>query len=944
MRQILLPIVFGIFLVGIVIVPQADAIFISSEDILNPTDYVDHIAIDSNDNIYLSAPDNAGGNLLKKYDKNGQFVWEIEIFKIRSLHIKSDVIHVCGQDTGTYVDGYLSLFEYSTEGNLINDTRDVFRYVCEPGYKRAVDSTGKSYALNFTPTSAGNPQNVITVWDTYSEACKYQWIQNNCYLQTITFPSGDPYGSVEDPNKAPSDWTQLYPYMISSIRAMDISDDGFIYLGGLNYPFIYKYTLDGTFVKRWLHEQVIDGVPQNECVDVRDLWVSQDGNIVVTGKYMSNVGANNYCNIFGGQTQLITKYSPDGDYIIGFDPIGHYQGNPDGLGYHDDKTDKIRTDNNGNFLRYDDQYLDRIHAYSQNDPPSVSDIAAITNEEESVQIQLAATDIQSTQPLSFVIIDDPSHGSLSDFLSINVSFDNFATVQNGKVMSGCERSFHDQYDDESKIGRHTGACGAVPPITYTPDLDYFGPDSFTFKANDGFEYSTTATVNITVNPVDDAPITADKSDDPFLLDRLAVEDVPENITLIGTDVDGDTISYIIVDQPLHGTLTGTPPNLIYTPNADYNGADSFQYKVNDGLLDGSTETVSISISPVNDIPVANAGSNQSVDPGSVVQLDGSQSLDVDGDTITYSWIQTAGYPVTLTADNIASPQFTAPSQGGQLTFMLTLNDGIATSSPNVVNIYVGESIPEPTAPPAPGSVASSTSDSQVTLTWSPPSDDGGSAITDYLVEYATADSGTWLAYDDGTSTTTSATITGLSNGQEYNFRISAVNSEGIGDASGSVDATPSLEPVEPEIIPEEPEPVMDIQPDAEPEMTSEAVPAFEPEPKSEAVQSSAGCGAGTVMVNGVCQVAKTSGTSMAIEPMYIVIAAVAIGGGAVGALFALKRGSGTPKPAREELEEYESKYVARKPAEKKETSEFCENCGKKLKTTAKFCGGCGTKV
>ena len=155
---------------------------------------------------------------------------------------------------------------------------------------------------------------------------------------------------------------------------------------------------------------------------------------------------------------------------------------------------------------------------------------------------------------------------------------------------------------------------------------------------------------------------------------------------------------------------------------------------------------------------------------------------------------------------------------------------------------------------------------------------------------------------------------------------------------------PEVEPVEPEIIPEEPEPVMEIEPDAEPEITSEAVPAFEPEPKSEAVQSSAGCGAGTVMVNGVCQLAKTSGTSMAIEPMYIVIAAVAIGGGAGGALFALKRGSGTPKPAREELEEYESKYVARKPAEKKETSSSCSNCGNTLKPTAKFCGKCGNQV
>ena len=57
------------------------------------------------------------------------------------------------------------------------------------------------------------------------------------------------------------------------------------------------------------------------------------------------------------------------------------------------------------------------------------------------------------------------------------------------------------------------------------------------------------------------------------------------------------------------------------------------------------------------------------------------------------------------------------------------------------------------------------------------------------------------------------------------------------------------------------------------------------------------------------------------------------------------KGSGSlPKPAREELEEYESKYVARKPAEKKETSSSCSNCGNTLKPTAKFCGKCGNQV
>ena len=105
-------------------------------------------------------------------------------------------------------------------------------------------------------------------------------------------------------------------------------------------------------------------------------------------------------------------------------------------------------------------------------------------------------------------------------------------------------------------------------------------------------------------------------------------------------------------------------------------------------------------------------------------------------------------------------------------------------------------------------------------------------------------------------------------------------------------------------------------------------------------ESNDGCGAGTVMVNGVCQLDKSSGGS--IPPLYIAGGAAAIGAAIIGIVFAVKRGSGTPKPAREELEEYESRYVARKPAEKKETSSSCNSCGTRLKPTAKFCGKCGT--
>ena len=117
------------------------------------------------------------------------------------------------------------------------------------------------------------------------------------------------------------------------------------------------------------------------------------------------------------------------------------------------------------------------------------------------------------------------------------------------------------------------------------------------------------------------------------------------------------------------------------------------------------------------------------------------------------------------------------------------------------------------------------------------------------------------------------------------------------------------------------------------------------------VDSSDGCGQGTVMVNGVCQLDKSSGTS--IPPLYIAGGAAAIGAAIIGIVFAVRRGSSgttTAKPAKQDLKEYESKYLAKqdvesspKPAETRPTSSSCSNCGKPLKPMAKFCGKCGSK-
>ena len=115
-------------------------------------------------------------------------------------------------------------------------------------------------------------------------------------------------------------------------------------------------------------------------------------------------------------------------------------------------------------------------------------------------------------------------------------------------------------------------------------------------------------------------------------------------------------------------------------------------------------------------------------------------------------------------------------------------------------------------------------------------------------------------------------------------------------------------------------------------------------------ESNDGCGAGTVMVNGVCQLDKSSGSS--IPPLYIAGGAVVIGAAVIGIVFAVKRGSGgtkRTKPAKQDLDDYEDQYLrrqgqrpTRKPAESRSTTPSCNSCGKPLKPTAKFCGGCGT--
>src|SRR5207244_436810 len=112
------------------------------------------------------------------------------------------------------------------------------------------------------------------------------------------------------------------------------------------------------------------------------------------------------------------------------------------------------------------------------------------------------------------------------------------------------------------------------------------------------------TVTITVTPANHAPVAA--NDDSYTTPedtQLAVSAQIGRATC--RERDGDTLSAVLVTGPTHGTLTlNRDGSLVYMPAANFNGTDSFTYKASDGQAQSGVATVTITVTPVNDAPVA----------------------------------------------------------------------------------------------------------------------------------------------------------------------------------------------------------------------------------------------------------------------------------------------------------------------------------------------------
>jgi hypothetical protein len=228
--------------------------------------------------------------------------------------------------------------------------------------------------------------------------------------------------------------------------------------------------------------------------------------------------------------------------------------------------------------------------------------------------------------------------------------------------------------------------GTAPNVTYTPSANFSGADSFTFTVNDGTVDSAAATVSITVTAVNDAP-TADSQ-----LVSTA-EDTALPITLTGSDPDGDALTFTIVAQPTNGTLSGADPNgdelVTYTPNANFNGADSFTFTVNDGTVDSAVATVSITVGAVDDAPTAD---DQSVSTDQDVAVDITLTgSDPENDPLTFTIVTQPTSGTLSGADPNGDELVTyTPNAGfnGSDSFTFTVNDGAQDSAEATVSITV----------------------------------------------------------------------------------------------------------------------------------------------------------------------------------------------------------------------------------------------------------------
>ena len=231
-----------------------------------------------------------------------------------------------------------------------------------------------------------------------------------------------------------------------------------------------------------------------------------------------------------------------------------------------------------------------------------------------------------------------------------------------------------------------GANGSVvnngSDVTYSPNLNWTGTDTFTYTVTDGNGGFDTAQVTVTVAAQPDPPVAvADTDSTPE--DTSVTVDVLAN----DSDPDSDPLSVSAITQGANGSVTNNGTDVTYDPDPDWNGIDTFSYTVTDGNGGFDSSTVTVTVDPVNDDPLAGTDTKTVGEDSSVTIPVLDNDSDVEGDPLTITGVIDGSNGVVVNNGTNVT-YIPNPDWFGVDTFMYTISDGNGGSASADVTVTV----------------------------------------------------------------------------------------------------------------------------------------------------------------------------------------------------------------------------------------------------------------
>ena len=422
--------------------------------------------------------------------------------------------------------------------------------------------------------------------------------------------------------------------------------------------------------------------------------------------------------------------------------------------------------------------------------------------------------------------------------------------------------------------------GSMTEVTYTPKTNFHGTDSFTYEVSDGYGGTDTGTVDVTITPVNDAPVA---TNDIFtVLENASATSL--NVIANDIDVDGDTLSISVVNEvavissPSNGAAVikpGSTTEIMYTPKGNFRGSDSFTYEVSDGNGGTDTGTVDVTITQANETPSFIEGPSatrtipENAEVGTAVGGPVT-ARDGDNDRLEYwlSGTEVSTFEVDRETGQLTTKTLLDYEVQSEYLLQLRVRDDRGGVNGINVTITVVDADEPPSQPAAPE--VSSAGPTSLTVSWKAP-DTQGPEITDYDVQYREAGGEFRDAGYDGVGLST--TLEDLRPGTGYEAQVRAINADGAGAWSESglgeteeepptpaPTATSTPEPTatptpEPTSTPT-PEPTSTPTPEPTPTPTLTApTPTVEPEPSEETDSGDGGFPLWAIVVGAIGVVA-----------------------------------------------------------------------------------------